>query len=97
MLLDHKDIDINARKIDNNTPSTKAVSRSEHQYIFMEILKNPNFRLDNSPKDFHAHRLAITGKWNWKEVEAALIGISVKQVSTTGDDGFNHLALYGQN
>ena len=65
----------------------------------MKMLKNPSVRLDQGPKDFYADRLAMTGMWNWKEVEAALIGISVDQVFTIGDDGFNYLtrfAFYGQ-
>ena len=65
----------------------------------MKMSKNPNVRLDQGLRDFYADRLAMTGMWSWKEVEAALIGISVDQVFTIGDDGFNYLtrfAFYGQ-
>ena len=99
ILLDHKDIDLNAKDVDGNTPFTKAVNRPEHEDVFMKMLKNPNVRLDQHPKGSHIDRLSMAEMWGWKEVEAALIGISVDHVFTLGDDGFNYLtrfAFYGQ-
>lgn len=99
ILLDRKDIDLNAKDDDGNTPFTKAVNRPEHEYIFMKMLKNPNVRLDQTPRGSYVDRLFLAGMWGWKEVEAALIGISVDQVFTIGDDGFNYLtrfAFYGR-
>ena len=65
----------------------------------MKMLKNPNVRLDQGPKDYYADKLSMAGIWGWKEAEAALIDISVDEVFTIGDDGFNYLtrfAFYGQ-
>lgn len=98
-LLDRKDIDLNAKDKDGNTPFMKAVNRPEHQYIFMKMLKNPNVRLDKTSKNSYSDTISIAGMWGWREVEAALINISVDQVFSIGDDGFNYLtrlAFYGR-
>lgn len=97
-LLDRKDIDLNAKDRDGNTPFMKAVNRPEHQYIFMKMLKNPSVRLDQKSKHSYADNISIAGMWGWREAEAALIGMSPDQVFAIGDDGFNYLtrlAFYG--
>lgn len=99
VLLDRKEIDLNVKDTDGNSPLIKAVGRPEHEYIFMKMLKNPNVRLDQRSKNGYADILTMAGMWGWKEAEAALINISVDQVFTIGDDGFNYLtrlAFYGR-
>ena len=99
-LVDHKDVDLNAKDKNGNTPFRKAVNWPEHESICMKMLKNPKVRLDQSPGGSYADILSMVGMWGWKEVEAALIGsISVDHVFATADDGFNYLtrfAFYGQ-
>ena len=99
VLLDRKEIDLNVKDTDGNSPLIKAVGRPEHEYIFMKMLKNPNVRLDQRSKNGYADILTMAGMWGWKEAEAALINISVDQVFTIGEDGFNYLtrlAFYGR-
>lgn len=62
-LLDRKDIDLNAKDQDGNTPFMKAVNRPEHQYIFMKMLKNPSVRVGLRSNDSYADTISIAGMW----------------------------------
>lgn len=69
----------------------------------MKMLKNPNVKIERLVNGWKGKSslasLSMAGLWGWKEVEAALIGISVDQVFSVGDDGFNYLtrfAFYGR-
>lgn len=99
VLLNRKEIDLNAKDKDGNSPFVKAVGRAENEYIVIKMLKNPNIRLDQRSKNSYADNISMAGMWGWREVEAALINISVDQVFAIGDDGFNYLtrlAFYGR-
>ena len=99
VLLNRKEIDLNAKDKDGNSPFVKAIGRAENEYIVIKMLKNPNIRLDQRSKNSYADNISMAGMWGWREVEAALINISVDQVFAIGDDGFNYLtrlAFYGR-
>ena len=99
VLLNRKEIDLNVKDKDGSTPFMKAVGRAEHEYIFMKMLKNPNVRLDQRSRNGYADTITMANMWGWREAEAALVNISVDQVFTIGDDGFNYLtrlAFYGR-
>ena len=98
-LLDHKDIDLNAKDRDGNTPFMIAVNRPGNQDIFMKMLTNPNVRLDQMSKGHYANAIFLADIWGWREVEAALIDLDPEHVLSIGDDGFNYLtrlAYYGR-
>lgn len=99
VLVNRKDIDLNAKDKDGNSPFVKAAGRAENEHIVMKMLKNPNLRLSQRSKNSYVDPISMASMWGWREVEAALIDINVDQVFATGDDGFNYitrLAFYGR-